>query len=34
MTEALTHPDATEGVKSFVERRAPRFQRIKGGEKP
>ena len=33
MQAALTHPDATEGVKSFTERRAPRFQRIRG-EKP
>ena len=32
MKVALTHPDATEGVKSFVERRAPRFKRIKGGK--
>ena len=28
--EALAHPDATEGVASFVERRPPRFQRWKG----
>jgi enoyl-CoA hydratase/carnithine racemase len=33
MQAALTHPDAAEGVKSFTERRAPRFKRIKG-EKP
>ncbi|MGH7780458.1 MAG: enoyl-CoA hydratase-related protein [Candidatus Binataceae bacterium] len=32
MREALVHPDATEGVKSFVERRAPRFERLKGGK--
>ena len=30
MNESLTHPDATEGVASFVERRSPRFQRWKG----
>ena len=30
MRESLTHPDATEGVASFVERRPPRFQRWKG----
>jgi enoyl-CoA hydratase/carnithine racemase len=30
MNESLTHPDATEGVESFVERRPPRFQRWKG----
>lgn len=30
MNEALAHPDATEGVASFVERRPPRFQRWKG----
>jgi enoyl-CoA hydratase/carnithine racemase len=30
MNESLTHPDATEGVASFVERRPPRFQRWKG----
>ena len=28
--EALVHPDAAEGVASFVERRPPRFQRWKG----
>jgi enoyl-CoA hydratase/carnithine racemase len=33
MKVALAHPDAAEGVASFVERRAPRFRRIKG-EKP
>jgi len=27
---ALAHPDAAEGVASFVERRAPRFKRIRG----
>ena len=32
MHEALAHPDATEGVKSFVERRPPRFERWKGGK--
>ena len=32
MNEALTHPDATEGVASFVERRAPRFQPWRGGK--
>jgi hypothetical protein len=30
MNEALVHPDATEGVESFVDRRPPRFQRWKG----
>ena len=33
MKTALAHPDAAEGLASFVERRAPRFRRIKG-EKP
>ena len=32
MREALLHPDATEGVASFVERRPPRFQRLTGGK--
>jgi enoyl-CoA hydratase/carnithine racemase len=32
MNEALSHPDATEGVASFVERRPPRFQPWKGGK--
>ncbi len=32
MRAALVHPDATEGVNSFVERRAPRFERFKGGK--
>jgi len=32
MNESLTHPDATEGVASFVERRPARFQRWKGGK--
>jgi enoyl-CoA hydratase/carnithine racemase len=32
MRAALRHPDATEGVKSFVERRPPRFARWKGDE--
>jgi enoyl-CoA hydratase/carnithine racemase len=30
MKEALLHPDSTEGVESFVERRPPRFQRLHG----
>jgi enoyl-CoA hydratase/carnithine racemase len=30
MKQALRHPDAAEGVASFVERRAPRFQRYHG----
>jgi enoyl-CoA hydratase/carnithine racemase len=33
MKQALGHPDAAEGVASFIERRSPRFQRYKG-EKP
>jgi enoyl-CoA hydratase/carnithine racemase len=32
MNDSLTHPDATEGVESFVERRPPRFQRWKGAK--
>jgi enoyl-CoA hydratase/carnithine racemase len=32
MNEALAHPDATEGVASFVERRPPRFARLQGGK--
>lgn len=32
MREALVHPDAIEGVASFVERRPPRFQRLRGGK--
>jgi enoyl-CoA hydratase/carnithine racemase len=30
MTEALRHPDAAEGAKSFIERRPPRFAAWKG----
>jgi enoyl-CoA hydratase/carnithine racemase len=30
MKVALAHPDAAEGVASFVEHRAPRFKRLKG----
>lgn len=30
MNDALAHPDATEGVASFIERRPPRFLRLKG----
>jgi len=30
MKRALRHPDAAEGVASFIERRSPRFQRYKG----
>jgi enoyl-CoA hydratase/carnithine racemase len=33
MKQALAHPDAAEGVASFIERRSPCFQRYKG-EKP
>ena len=29
--EALAHPDAKEGVNSFLERRAPQFTRLDGG---
>jgi len=32
MKDALKHPDAAEGVASFVERRPPRFKRIKGAK--
>lgn len=32
MNAALKHPDAAEGVASFVERRPPRFLRIKGAK--
>ena len=32
MNAALKHPDAAEGVASFVERRPPHFQRIRGGK--
>jgi enoyl-CoA hydratase/carnithine racemase len=30
MREALAHPDATEGARSYVERRPPRFAPLKG----
>jgi enoyl-CoA hydratase/carnithine racemase len=30
MQQALLHPDSTEGVESFVERRPPRFQLLRG----
>ncbi len=32
MKDSLKHPDAAEGVASFVERRPPRFKRIRGAK--